>query len=271
MRACKVRVVAGLLILMSGIGIHNLAGYSFLQLFGSISEEDEIQVGREAAQQVERENPILRNQSVNRYVQTLGDRLARHSNRPNLRYHFKVIDKPEVNAFALPGGYVFINRGILELSENESEVAGVVAHEIAHIGERHHIEQMQKAQMLGLGLGVLDLILGGQRGTAEQIGALGGQMLAQGVFFKFSRDAEREADREGVRMLRQAGIHPEGMITLFKRMDQMRESRPALIGDFFSTHPSLSERQTNISGMLTSGDQRLTRDSNSFQNAKRSL
>lgn len=271
MRPSRFRVVAGLLALLAGIGIHDVAAYSYLQLFGSISEEDEIRVGREAAQQVERENPILRNRTVNQYLQNLGDRLARHGDRPNLRYHFKVIDKPEVNAFALPGGYIYINRGILELSENESELAGVVAHEIAHISERHHIEQMQKAQMLGMGLSVLDLILGGQRGTAEEIGALGAQMLAQGVFFKFSRDAERDADREGVRMLRGAGIHPEGMISLFHRMDQMREARPALIGDFFSTHPSLSERQTNISGMMTSGDQGLSRDSSSFQNAKRRL
>lgn len=178
---------------------------------------------------------------------------------------------PVTNAFALPGGYVYVNCGIVQLSDSESELAGVLAHEVGHVAERHHVDQLKKAQALGFGLGVLDLILGARRSTIENIGALSADLLAQGVFFKFSRDAEREADRVAIEMLRQSGISPQGMVTLFQRMESMRGRQGALVGDFFSSHPSLSERQKNVSGLLLSSDSSLTGDSRQFHLVRNKL
>lgn len=240
-------------------------------LFFDISEEEEIQLGKSAAEQVERENRLVKNRKVAGYVQKLGERLARRSDRPGLKYQFKVIEKDDANAFALPGGFIYLHQGILQIAENESEVAGVLAHEIAHVSERHGIEQVKKAQRIGLGLAALDLIFGRNRGTGENLAALGAQLAAQGVFFKYSRDAEREADRKGVEILRKNGTNPRGMVTLFQRMESLRERNPGRVESFFSSHPSLRERQENISGSLTSGDSRLRSDSRDFQTAKKEL
>lgn len=261
--------LAGLLLLfLSGPRPRPLAAP---QLFGKITEPQEVQVGREAAAQVEREYPMLRDRSAQRYLQSLGERLARNSDRTSISYQFRIIDKPEVNAFALPGGYIYVFRGILQLARNESELAGVLAHEIAHVSERHHVDQMEKAQYLGLGLGLLDILLGERRNTAENLGALGANLFAQGVFFKFSRDAEREADQEGVKILRRSGIDPWGMVTLFQRMESLRDRQPGLVDQFFASHPRLSERQANVSALLQSSDSSLTQDSREFQRVKRSL
>jgi beta-barrel assembly-enhancing protease len=239
------------------------------QLFGELSPKQEYELGREAAAQVERQVPLVKSRSSQDYIQKLGARLARHSGRTDVPYRFRIIDDKEANAFALPGGFIYINRGLIQLARNESELAGVLAHEIAHVSERHSVEQLKKAQRIGLGLGILDLLLGRSRGTAENLGALAAGLVAQGVFFKYSRDAEREADQRAVDILRRAGINPNGMVTLFQRMESMRGS-PA-VNSFFSSHPSLSERQKNISGMLNSRDTRLAQDSNAFRKTKNGL
>jgi beta-barrel assembly-enhancing protease len=239
------------------------------QLLGSLSPKQEYEIGREAAAQVEQQVRLLKDSSSQKYVQNLGMRLARQSGRSDVPYRFRIIDDQEANAFALPGGFIYINRGLIQLARNESELAGVLAHEIAHVSERHSVEQLQKAQRIGLGLGILDLLLGRSRGTAENVGALAANLLAQGVFFKYSRDAEREADQRAVEILRRAGINPNGMVTLFQRMESMRGS--STVSGFFSSHPSLGERQENISGMLNSRDTRLAQDSSAFRKTKNGL
>ncbi|MGH9339597.1 MAG: M48 family metallopeptidase [Acidobacteriota bacterium] len=241
-----------------------------LLFFADLSPQQEIELGRQAAAQVEREKPILRDRGINNYVQSLGNKLARNSGR-EIPFRFRVINERDANAFALPGGFIYVHRGIIELSRNESELAGVLAHEIAHVSERHIVEQMRKAQGLGLGLGILDMILGRSRNMGEQIGALVANLTAQGVFMKFSRDAEREADREAVQILRRSGINPQGMVTLFQRMEALRRQNPGLVGGFFSSHPSLGERQENISGLLRSSDSRLRTNSSSFSQVRNRL
>jgi predicted Zn-dependent protease len=218
------------------------------QPLGQLSQKDELQLGREAARQVERKYPVLRDRQAQQEVDRLGQRLARHARR-NIRYHFRILDLPEVNAFALPGGYIYINRGTLELAQNDSEVAGVLAHEIAHIANRHSVEQIQSARTWGLGLGILDMVLGG-RGTGAAIANLGAQMAGQGVFLKHSRDAEREADLEAVFMMRRAGINPSGMLMFLRRMAQIERSNPNRVATFFSTHPSLRERERNVGDLI---------------------
>lgn len=213
--------------------------------FMRLSESEEVELGRQAAVEVERRYPVLRNRSVQNAVNSLGQRLAGYSGR-NIPYHFRVLDLPEVNAFALPGGYVYINRGVLELAANNNEVAGVLAHEIAHVAHRHSIEQVRRAQKIGLAGGLLDLFLGG-RGTGGQIAVLAGQMVGTGVFMKYSRDAERQADRSAVRIMQRSGMDPIGMLTFLQRMERASGRRTS---GWFSSHPSLKERQRNVADLI---------------------
>ena len=257
--------------LVMQLGIGSLCSAPLPPLFLNISEQEEIEVGRAAARQVERESPLVGNRNIVGYVQKLGDRLARHSGRNQLQYRFRVIDAGEANAFALPGGFVYINRGIIELADNESELASVLAHEISHVSERHGVEQVEKAQKIGLGLSLLDLVFGRTRGAVENLTALGANLFAQGIFFKYGREAEREADRVGVDILRRSGIDPRGMVTLFESMESLRRSQPNLVESFFASHPSLSERQHNISELLRDSDNRLESDSSEFRQIKKML
>ncbi|MBI4445175.1 MAG: M48 family metalloprotease [Acidobacteria bacterium] len=212
--------------------------------FQRLSETQEIELGREAAQEVLRTHPVLRNRAAQNYVNRLGQRLARNSGR-NIPYHFTVLDRDEINAFALPGGHIFLNRGVLDTARSDSEVAGVLAHEISHVTLRHSVEQLQRAQRIGLGLGILDLLVG--RGTGGQIANLAGQMVGGGIFFKYSRDAERAADRLGVQLMRHSGFNPMGMLTFLERLE--RSSQRGASG-FFSSHPSLRERRRNIADLI---------------------
>ena len=167
------------------------------QLFGGISEAQEIELGREAATMIEADLQLLDDQRVGDYVSRLGQALVARSGRAELSYAFTVVDSPEINAFALPGGFIYVNRGLIEAAENESELAGVLGHEIGHVVARHGVDQMQRAQIASLGLGVLGSLLG--RGRAASIGNMAGELVAGGAFMKFSRDAEREADQLGAR------------------------------------------------------------------------
>ena len=217
------------------------------QIFG-LSPRQEQELGRSAAMEVERRYPVARDAAMQRRIQAIGSRLARASGR-SMPYHFKVLDLRDVNAFALPGGYVYINRGAVELARSDSEIGGVLAHEIAHVVERHGVKQAEKGQFLGLGLGVLDMVMGG-RGMAGSLANLGAQVVGQGVYSKYSRDAEREADREGVLMMRRAGMDPRGMLTFMHRMAQLQRSNPGAAASFFSSHPSLAERERNIGALI---------------------
>jgi predicted Zn-dependent protease len=220
------------------------------QWFG-LSEGQEIKLGQRMSMEIDRTYPILRDIEVQAYIDRLGQSLVDHCKRKKIEYRFKVINTDDVNAFALPGGFIYINRGLIETVDNESELAGVIAHEIGHVVGRHHSDQVQRASLTGLGLGVLDALLGG-RGGAAQLANLASQMVASGAFMKYGRDAEREADRLGARNVYDAGYDPEGMVTFFERLDALREGRPNVIEKFFATHPSPNERAENVSDLIRS-------------------
>jgi predicted Zn-dependent protease len=242
------------------------------QIFG-LSEAQEVELGREAAKQVERDQPILNDDQVTRYVDAVGQRLVRRSKRNNIRYTFKVVNSSDINAFALPGGFIYINRGLLEAADNESELAGVMGHEIGHVVARHSADQIKKAGIANLGLGVLGAVLGGKGGAAAGLAQVGSQIGTSAVFMKFSRDDEREADVLGVRNLYDAGYNPEGMVSFFEKLGDLRKRQPNKLETFFSTHPDPSERAANVSGEI----RRLSRhgdlvvNTREFQNMKRRL
>ena len=216
------------------------------QIF-SLSEQQEIELGREASKKVESDMPMLGDGDITGYVNRLGQKLVRNSHRSNLRYSFNVVNSPEINAFALPGGFIYVNRGLLEAADNESEVAGVLGHEISHVVARHSADQMKKAGIANLILGGLGAALGGRGGAVAGITKVGAELGTNAAFMKFSRDDERQADELGARNVYDAGYNPEGMVTFFEKLEHIRKSEPSKLETFFSTHPSPSERVANVS------------------------
>ena len=205
-----------------------------------ISVDQEIAIGREANANTRKQVPELADAEVRAYVRTIGARLAKAATGPKYPYSFHVANYRELNAFALPGGPVWINRGVLHAATNESQVAGVLAHEIAHIAQRHSVEQMTNALIANFGLGLLGALLGNVGGAtaAQTAAALGANLW----FLKFSRDDEAEADRVGLRILRRAGWDGRGMIELFEVLKREQGRNPAAVEVFLSSHPAPQDR-----------------------------
>jgi beta-barrel assembly-enhancing protease len=182
----------------------------------------------------------LRDPQVSAYITRIGKRLAAAAPGAKYPYSFTVANYREINAFSLPGGPVWINRGVLHAAGNESQMAGVLAHEIAHIAQRHAADQMTKAVLAKWSLGMLGAMLGnaGGAGAAQVAGAL----VTNGVFLKFSRDDEREADQVGLLIMTRAGWDPRGMIELFDVLRREGNRNPGAVDVFFSTHPSPQDR-----------------------------
>ena len=208
--------------------------------FTLVSVEQEIEIGEQANAQVRKEVPELRDGQVVAYVRGIGQRLTRQAVGPKYPYSFSVADYREINAFALPGGPVWIHQGVMHAATNESQVAGVIAHEIAHISQRHAANQLTKGMMANLGLGLLGAVLGNSGGASAAQMAAG--FLANGMFMKFSRDDEREADQVGLQMLRRAGWDGRGMVELFEILQRESKSDPGKVAVFFSSHPSPQDR-----------------------------
>ena len=236
--------------------------------FTLVSAEQEIAIGREANAQVRNEVPELSDSAVRAYVRDVGRRLARVAPGPKYPYSFSVANYREINAFALPGGPVWINRGVLQVAASESQVAGVLAHEIAHIAQRHAADQLTKAFAANLGLGVLGAFLGnsGGAGAAQTAAAF----LTNSVFLKFSRDDEREADRVGLQILRRAGWDARGMVELFEvlRRESRRDARA--VETFFASHPAPGDRIAALRSQVAQSKGG-RRDSAQFQRIKSRL
>lgn len=209
--------------------------------------EDDVKLGNEVAAKVEREFPILDDRLSQNYLQNVGDRLVlaipREFQHPEFDYRFKIVNASDINAFALPGGPMYVNRGMIEAARNEGEMAGVMAHEISHVALRHGTAQATKQsnplnQILGIGAILGGAILGGQLGA--QLGAL----FAQGYFLRYSRDYERQADILGARILADAGYDPRDLANMFRTINAQSEGgRPP---EWLSSHPDPSRRYESI-------------------------
>jgi predicted Zn-dependent protease len=210
--------------------------------FNLFSPEQDVELGRQAAQQVERQLPMLGHARVDDYVEEVVHRLASNAEGPRFRYQVKVVNAAEINAFALPGGFLYANRGLLESVRSEGELAGVLAHEIAHVALRHGTKQATKGVAAETGLGLLTQILGRNDRKAGQIAGVVGGLGLNAAFLKFSRDAEREADQAGARMMARAGYDPMAMATFFDLLAKQRRSNPGKVEQFFSSHPSPGDR-----------------------------
>ncbi|MHB1143471.1 MAG: M48 family metalloprotease [Thiobacillus sp.] len=223
--------------------------------FVLMSEQQEIQLGAQAHQDVLQEYAALQNPALQAYVNEVGQRLAKQSHRPNLPWHFTVVDSPDVNAFALPGGYVYITRGLMAYLNSEAELAGVVGHEIGHVAARHGVRQQSAATAVGLGA-VLGSIL--VPGMNNQAGASLLQTLAQAWTAGYGREHELESDRLGAAYLAKSGYRPQAMIDvigvlknqeLFAAEQARRDGRqPRTYHGTFDTHPGNDARLRQVVG-----------------------
>jgi beta-barrel assembly-enhancing protease len=204
-----------------------------------ISQQQEIQMGQEYAQQINAQLPIVQDPELNRYINVLGDSIARLTSRKDLDWHFFIVDSKEVNAFAVPGGFVYINRGLIERSDRMDEVAGVLGHEIGHVVRRHTVKQMEKEQGANIGV-TLACILTSV--CNSQIAGAAINIAGGAVFARFSRQDEAEADAEGFNNVVRAGINPEGMVSMFRKLLEERKTRPAGVEAWFLTHPLEEDR-----------------------------
>jgi predicted Zn-dependent protease len=235
----------------------------------SVSTQQEIEMGQQYAQQINSQLPIITDLEINRYVNVLGDSIARLTSRGDLQWRFYVVDSPEVNAFAVPGGFIYVNRGLIERTTKMDQLAGVLGHEIGHVVRRHSVKQMEQQQKANVGVTlacVLTRICESQAAGAA-INAVGGA-----VFAKFSRTDEAEADAEGVRNVIRAGIDPDGIPEMFEILLEERRTRPAGVEAWFATHPLEEDRIAETRKQIASYDpavlRSLTDDSRNFHTFK---
>ena len=209
-----------------------------------LTTDQEIEIGTQAAREVEQGVKLYGDPEVEAYIDSLGQVLARHSRRSDIVYHFRVVDTDEVNAFALPGGWLYVNRGLITAAANESELAGVIGHEIGHVVGRHGARQITK--QFGLAV-LLELATGGEnRSLAKDIATQFAAMGAGLTLLRYGRDAEREADGFAVEETYAAGIDPVGTATFFEKLMALHATEPQGVEVLFSTHPPSSERVSSV-------------------------
>lgn len=237
------------------------------------STQQEVDMGAQYAAQIDQQLPIIRDPEVARYINVLGDSIARVSDDRNLNWTFQVVDQPDVNAFAVPGGHIYVYRGLIEKTANMSELAGVMGHEIAHVTRRHSVKQMASAERANV------LVTAGcvaapqvcQSGAGNAVLQVGGGAL----FAKFSRDDESEADKYGVTYVTRAGIDPRGMPSMFRTLLSLRRNSPSAVEGFFSSHPVEEARVANTEAEIAKLNptvlRSLSKDSRAFQNFKSRL
>ena len=210
-------------------------------ILGAKGTEAEVREGRMLAAEVDKEAKFIDDPIITEYVNRVGQNIVLHSDA-KIPFTIKVIDSDEVNAFALPGGFFYVNKGLILAADNEAELAGVMSHEIAHVCARHAMENEAKMRALDYGL-LAGMILGG--GIIGNVLYNGGGMIEAMAFLKFSRGAEEEADRLGMQYMWAAGYDPNAMATMFEKLEAKNKKKPGTISKLFATHPAPPERRAS--------------------------
>lgn len=230
-----------------------------------ISTSDEVSIGQSMSKEVESQNKVITDPEVENYINSLGQKLAGLSDRTDLQYHFKVLDSKEINAFACPGGYIYVYSGLLKTIDNEAQLAGVMAHEIGHVVARHSVRRLQ--QVLGIQV-LLSIALGQSSEITQQAVNTGVSVILQG----YSRDNEYEADYDGTLYMTKAGYNPEGMIQLFQKFVAMEQGKNTTALDkLFESHPPSADRITRVQEEIKSfnlGDKPLNFGQEDYQKIK---
>ncbi len=238
----------------------------------AISTQQEVQLGATYATQIDTQLPMIRDAQAESYLTALGNQLAAVTDTRSLDWHFAIVDSKEVNAFAVPGGWVYVNRGLIARAETMDQLAGVLAHEIGHVTLRHTVQQMQQSDQVNGGLVALCTLTNVcDSGAGQTAISVGGSAL----FAKFSRQDEAEADAEAVKTTIKAGIDPHGVPAMFQILLDERKTNPTAVDAFFATHPLEESRITatnaEIATYSASQLRNLTVDTDAFQQFKRRL
>lgn len=262
----RVLTLFALLLQLAGCAVNPATGRSN---FVMMSEQQELDLGRRYNQQILKENPRYADEKLQAYVQQVGERVAKHSHRNQLAYQFTVVDSPDINAFALPGGYIYIHRGLLAYLSSEAELAAVLGHEVGHVTARHSVQQQSQSTAWGL-LGQAVAIGTGVGAAADVTGVLGSAFVRG-----YGRDMELEADGLGAQYLARSGYDPQAMIEVvkvLKNQEDFARDQAAASGDaqpaggyhgLFDTHPDNDRRLQQVLGparALATGQQEVNRE-----------
>lgn len=209
--------------------------------FNLFSAQQDVQMGKEAAAEVEKSMPVVKNEELNAYLSKIGARLAKSKHAGTFPFSFAVINDKSINAFALPGGPVFVHTGLIAALDNESQLAGVLAHEMSHVALRHGTNQASKANLLQLGAALASSGLG-EESMWSKLGQLGIGLGAQSVLLKYSRNAERDADLNGARIMNEVGYDPVQMAQFFQKLEAQGQKDNSMLANFLSNHPTPGNR-----------------------------
>jgi predicted Zn-dependent protease len=209
------------------------------------SLDKEVALGRRLAAQVDQQGKFIDDPIVTEYVNRVGQNIALHSDA-KIPFTIKVLDSDDVNAFALPGGFLYVNKGAILTADSESELAGVMAHEIAHVAARHGVEQASKGTLANIAFIPLIFMTGGLGYLAYEAYQIGVPL----AFLKFSRGAESEADRLGAQYLWAAGYDPNNFLSFFEKLEKKEKGKPGTLSKLFGTHPPTPDRITKVHDLL---------------------
>ncbi len=233
-----------------------------------IGTKDEVSIGQSLVKEIESQNKVTGDTILGNYVDRVGQRVASVSDRRDIAYHFKVLESPEINAFACPGGFIYVYSGLLKTMDNEAQLAGVLGHEIGHVVARHSVKRLQ--QVLGLQV-LLSLTLGESSELTQKAVATGIGVILQG----YSRQNEFEADYDGTFYMTMSGYDPEGMIQLFGKFKEMeKDKKSTFLDQLLASHPPTPERIAKVEEDMKSfnlGDKKLTLGQDSYQKIKSRL
>jgi predicted Zn-dependent protease len=230
-----------------------------------ISTSQEISIGESLIKDVESQQKVTDDSVLANYVSRLGQRIAGVSDRRDLEYHFKVLESPEINAFACPGGFIYIYSGLLKTMDNEAQLAGVLAHEVGHVVARHSVKRLQ--QVLGLQV-LLSIALGESSEITQKAVSAGFVVIMQG----YSRKNEFEADYDGALYMTNVGYHPRGVIQLFGKFKEMeKERKHSVLDQLLASHPPSADRIAKVEEHIRSfnlGDRKLAYGEKEYQDIK---
>ena len=221
-----------------------MAGCGSSGLGGSVSLDQEWQLGEQMAQQVAQQVKLVRDPAAQAYVRSVGERLHAKTPLASRPFDFQIVDDPSINAFSVPGGHVYVNTGLIGAVDKADELAAVMAHEISHVTARHVIKQIQQRQEISV---IGSILLGQNPGALQQVVA---QVLAGGVAARFSRADEKQADDLGLQLMYDAGYNPQGMLDMLNRLNALERSRPGSVAKFFADHPMTQDRINDIQGRV---------------------
>jgi predicted Zn-dependent protease len=241
--------------------------WAFLDQFAALTVEKEKQIGEEFLLEIQQVIPLVEDPFLTSYINRLGQKLVAQIGPQPFKYRFFIIDDPSMNAFAVPGGYVFIHSGMIRMAEREGELAGVMAHEISHIYCRHMAQMMEKAKVVNIAAligAIASIFLGGALAQPLLVGSMA---AGESAMLKYSRDFEAQADSMGFKWMLKAGYNPRDMVSIFSKMNKQRWFEGGKIPVYLATHPDVDNRIVELSHQLTIHQAELpaARDNPDFQ------